>query len=646
MVSDSRLISATHMTRNVFHRVPRFFQFITTRFVRIAVFLVVLSQSGPAETAEAPVEDRIDFKIAVLPILVKACFSCHGPEGESPKANLHLDEESLLRVRNGRPALVVPEQPDESELLRRIGSMDLMVRMPPESAGPPLSAEEIAVIRKWIEQPAPGHKNGSVRVTQRASSPRSNADRPRPQPSSLATEASPKMFSEAATSAPTQGAIRSSIGAGNDRSTLIVLSMNAILDTFPVLRTDHSRSRPTNHSVWFQAANSSSSVWPIAMGRSGASTAPTAAFQLIQDISRAAFSALIPEIAEPASELQLTLPPVAYAVVGSPMGVDFDNLILVEDPSAYRFVVESPLGSTSATRWSLTASLKEIGNHPWKIEIWKDDVLIAQKSMTWRVSPATGGTRSSVSLLLIGDSLTHATEYPNELAQRLSRPGQPQWTMLGTHHTEWALPGVVHEGYGGWTWDAFVRRYALETEPTTRKNVSPFVFVRNSRPQLDVARYLAELPGGGTPDYVFFMLGINDCFSINPDNPEAADEHIDNVFESAETLIAEFRKAVPHAELAIGLTTPPNSRQTAFEANYGTRMTRWRWKRIQHHFVQRQIAQFRDREHEHIYIVPTELNLDPVAGFPVNNAVHPNTSGYSQIAASLHAWLTARWHAK
>ncbi|NQT15406.1 MAG: hypothetical protein HQ582_21800, partial [Planctomycetes bacterium] len=49
---------------------------------------------------------------------------------------------------------------------------------------------------------------------------------------------------------------------------------------------------------------------------------------------------------------------------------------------------------------------------------------------------------------------------------------------------------------------------------------------------------------------------------------------------------------------------------------------------------------------EHLFIVPTQLNLDPEAGYPTNNGVHPNTFGYNQIGASIYAWLKARLHAQ
>jgi len=51
------------------------------------------------------------------------------------------------------------------------------------------------------------------------------------------------------------------------------------------------------------------------------------------------------------------------------------------------------------------------------------------------------------------------------------------------------------------------------------------------------------------------------------------------------------------------------------------------------------IERMGNRQGEGIYLVPTEMNIDPVDGFPVNNGVHPNPIGYAQIGASFYAWL-------
>jgi len=177
-----------------------------------------------------------------------------------------------------------------------------------------------------------------------------------------------------------------------------------------------------------------------------------------------------------------------------------------------------------------------------------------------RVAAEKSGAGKPVSLLLVGDSLTHGTLYPNELARLLSGPGNPAWKMLGSHRPDSAATGVAHEGYGGWTWEHFAHRYEAGSPATGIERNSPFVFPSpdGGAPVLDVARYFHEQCGDRRPDTVLFMLGINDCFSLNPEDPATLDGGIVWVLKQAETLLAAFRKAAPDAELGVYLTTPPN----------------------------------------------------------------------------------------
>ena len=222
-------------------------------------------------------------------------------------------------------------------------------------------------------------------------------------------------------------------------------------------------------------------------------------------------------------------------------------------------------------------------------------------------------------------------------------PGNPKWTMLGTHKPSKAAEGVAHEGYGGWTWHRFASRYEPNPDGTYRKRSSPFVYLgADGKPGVDLKRYFDEECDGERPDFVTFLLGINDCFSAKPDDPEAIDARIDAMMVHADALVAAFREAAPKAQLGICLTTPPNSREEGFQANYKDRYHRWGWKRIQHRLVQREMSRFVNRESERLFVVPTQLNLDPVDGYPTNNGVHPNEFGYKQIGASIYAWLKAR----
>lgn len=346
-----------------------------------------------------------------------------------------------------------------------------------------------------------------------------------------------------------------------------------------------------------------------------------------------------------AENLRLTLPPIWYGVPGVPLNLYYDNIVLTEKPESYQFKVTSDIGSSEKQSWTVTPTNKDVGDHTVKVVV-KDDkgAVLAEGKTVLRVVPQNAGADKQLRLLIIGDSLTHASHYPNEIARLLSEPGNPKWTMLGTHKPAGVNPNVAHEGYGGWTWAAFLTRWADEPIDKNRRVVrSPFMFKASddAKPALDIPRYIKENCAGQTPDVVTFLLGINDCFGANPNDPKALDKHIDGTLDNADKFIAAFRAAAPNAIFAVGLTTPPNSRQEAFTANYKDKYSRWGWKRIQHRLVERMLERYSGKEKDHLFLVPTELNLDPVAGYPENNAVHPNPAGYAQIGASFYGWIKA-----
>lgn len=346
--------------------------------------------------------------------------------------------------------------------------------------------------------------------------------------------------------------------------------------------------------------------------------------------------------AEKTQSLQLTLPPMFYAVPGVEMSIYFDNIVLTETPEKYRFEVDCKIGTVDQNRWTVTPTDSNVGQYSLSVKVTgADGANLGTANTVLQVSkPDAGASRDTCRLLIIGDSLTNATTYSNEIARLLSTPGNPKWQMLGTHKPKSAAAGVAHEGYGGWTWQRFVSQYEPKPDGTNRKRSSPFVYLgKDGKPGLDLPRYFKEECNDQKPDYVIIMLGINDCFSAKQD---AIDEKIDGMFTQADILIKALQTAAPQAEVGICLTTPGNSRQEAFYANYKDRYSRWGWKKIQHRLVQRQIEKFKGRENENLFIIPTELNLDIVDGYPVNNGVHPNKVGYQQIGASIYAWLKYR----
>lgn len=349
-----------------------------------------------------------------------------------------------------------------------------------------------------------------------------------------------------------------------------------------------------------------------------------------------------------AESLQLTLPAMWFGVPGVTTSLYYDNVVLTEHPERYRFSVRCDIGTSEERRWTINPTDAQVGDHPMQITVSDAEGKVIEKGTTvFRVAPRNAGAGKELKLLIVGDSLTHNTAYPNELARLLSELDNPKWSMLGTHKPASAKPGVAHEGYGGWTWNSFLTKFdpkpaGVTAGPLARKSTSPFIFADNKgKGVFDLPRYFREDCNQQTPDVVTFLLGINDCFGANPNDPAAMDKHIDGVLDKADQLIAAFRKAAPKAVLAVGLTTPPNSRESGFIANYKGKYPRWGWKRIQHRLVQRMMDRLSKRAAENIFLVPTELNLDPVDGYPVDNGVHPNAIGYAQIGTSFYTWLKA-----
>ena len=98
----------------------------------------------------------VEFNRDIRPILSDKCYTCHGPDAANRKTKLRFDVESGAKIElaKGRMA-IVPGDPSNSEVYRRITSTDTATRMPPAYMGrEKLSDREIDLFRRWIEQGA------------------------------------------------------------------------------------------------------------------------------------------------------------------------------------------------------------------------------------------------------------------------------------------------------------------------------------------------------------------------------------------------------------------------------------------------------------------------------------------------------------
>src|SRR5439155_26623873 len=113
-------------------------------WVPVLLAWALIASAGPRGQAQT-----VEFNRDVRPILSNHCLVCHGPDNNLRKAKLRLDVE-----KNALAKVLVPGKPGESELFKRITTADPEEIMPPPKHNKPLSKDQIAVLRRWIEQGA------------------------------------------------------------------------------------------------------------------------------------------------------------------------------------------------------------------------------------------------------------------------------------------------------------------------------------------------------------------------------------------------------------------------------------------------------------------------------------------------------------
>ena len=344
------------------------------------------------------------------------------------------------------------------------------------------------------------------------------------------------------------------------------------------------------------------------------------------------------------ADAHLTLPQALDAIVEEPTSVIFENLIKHLSPDGLRFEVECDIGAATTHGWSVLPAAADVGDHVWTLKVYSGEEQVDSSHCIIRVLPAGTGAGIPVRMLMIGDSLTEYSLYPNKVAARCAARNGLALTLLGTRHPQAADSLVFHEGYGGWTWYRFLNHFEPQPDPAKGLVSSPFVFPINGQPTFDVRRYYRTACKGEEPDLVTILLGVNDCISLDPADPSSVEAVIEQTLDTAEMMVRSFCQASPKTHVGICLTLPPNGRESAFSTNYDGLFTRKRWKPVQHRLVQKLLARFDGRDHERIFIVPTGLNVSPQESYPFNNAIHPNDRGYGEIASSIHRWMLARFY--
>jgi len=128
------------------------------------VVLVTGAQGAAVDTAKLPpaATRRVDFEKDIRPLLEFHCLKCHGPEKQ--KSGFRLDQKTAaLKGGDTYAPDIRPGSSAESPLIHFVAGLVPEVQMPQKGAA--LSAEEVGLLRAWIDQGANWPQDGKASAT-------------------------------------------------------------------------------------------------------------------------------------------------------------------------------------------------------------------------------------------------------------------------------------------------------------------------------------------------------------------------------------------------------------------------------------------------------------------------------------------------
>lgn len=152
------------MKKNIFYFFIPLFCMLMIKFINTSTQREEITISNSSDVLLiSSIPENIDFNFHVKPIISDKCFACHGPDEKKRAANLRLDtEEGLYQLSEDLSSYVInKENPEKSELLRRIFHENKSISMPPPESNLILTDHEKSILEKWITEGAEWKKHWS-----------------------------------------------------------------------------------------------------------------------------------------------------------------------------------------------------------------------------------------------------------------------------------------------------------------------------------------------------------------------------------------------------------------------------------------------------------------------------------------------------
>src|SRR5215813_5665654 len=124
-----------------------------------------------AVLAQDKKQTPVDFNRDISPILSDKCFACHGPDAGQRKAGLRFDTKEGAFAKTG---VIIPGDAGNSRLIKRITAAQPEMRMPPPVSSLSLTATQIELLRRWIDEGAKWETHWAYSPPKRVEPPRVN----------------------------------------------------------------------------------------------------------------------------------------------------------------------------------------------------------------------------------------------------------------------------------------------------------------------------------------------------------------------------------------------------------------------------------------------------------------------------------------
>ena len=340
-----------------------------------------------------------------------------------------------------------------------------------------------------------------------------------------------------------------------------------------------------------------------------------------------------------AKEIQFHIPKTIYGVVNEDIEIYKSGIIDVPATANSLLVKRS---STGKYRNEIgTFHFSSAGTFQIDFDVYDDlGTLNATLTTQAKVSAPPTNPSTQKNVLVIGDSLTNANTYVQELQRRLCQTGG---TPVGNGLTNLRFIGTRgttpanHEGRGGWASGSYLAY-------SDGLSLGPNPFWNTATSRNDFVNYMSVNGFTGAIDVCVIFLGWNETTTTV-------------TLANFKTLIGQIRADYPNCKFVIvGLQSPSIE---GMADNYSTNTAHWNPINI-NRIINKKNQEYEDMCLDPLYsgfcfYAPVKPHFQHETGYPTasvatskrdatlvtlqNNGVHPNQLGYYQIADAIYACI-------